>query len=184
MSNFTEKVLTKIPNAIESEWHQHANGGGWVKNTAMVAGSAYIGADALVYGNAYISGNAQVYGDAKVYDNAHVGNNAQVYGDAKVHHNASVYGDAHVFGDAQVCGNASVFEHARVFGNAVICGYNKISGYAKTANVCGKTKEITSEHAIPVVIVDDNNRVVKVESGNVQFIKIETKEVRHEVKSG
>ena len=45
--------------------HQHANGGGWVADTASVAVTAYVGPDARVYDNARVSGNARVYGDAR-----------------------------------------------------------------------------------------------------------------------
>ena len=55
--------LQKIfPTATEETWHQHSTGGGWVKNTANVAASAYVGPIAQVYGD------AKVYGDAWVYE--------------------------------------------------------------------------------------------------------------------
>ena len=60
--------------------HRHANGGGWVADTAHVSGTAYVS------------------GTAHVYDDAHVFGGAQVYGDARVHGDAQVYGDAHVSG--------------------------------------------------------------------------------------
>jgi hypothetical protein len=48
VSNFAEKILSRIPRAIESEWHQHSKGGGWVQNTAKVAETVYVGQNALV----------------------------------------------------------------------------------------------------------------------------------------
>ena len=42
--------------------HQHANGGGWVADTATVAPTAWIGPDARVSGNACVFDNAQVSG--------------------------------------------------------------------------------------------------------------------------
>lgn len=41
-----EELKQVFPLAIESEWHQHEKGGGWVENTAWVYGNA------RVYGNA------------------------------------------------------------------------------------------------------------------------------------
>ena len=78
-------------NLLESDWHQHKNGGGWVQNSAHVDDTAFINEKAIVYclfgrprvsGDARVSGNAWVYGDAWVYGNARVYGNAQVSGDA------------------------------------------------------------------------------------------------------
>ena len=69
--------------------HRHANGGGWVADSARVDASAYVGPDARVsgtaqvYGTAQVSGTAQVYGTARVSGTALVSGNARVYGDAK-----------------------------------------------------------------------------------------------------
>ena len=41
-----------IANLLESEQHQHKNGGGWISNTAKVADTCYVGPHALVYGQA------------------------------------------------------------------------------------------------------------------------------------
>ena len=58
----TLQDLQKLfPEASESTWHQHPNGGGWVENTARVDASAYVGPDAVVYGDAWVFGNARVY---------------------------------------------------------------------------------------------------------------------------
>ena len=46
--------------------HQHANGGGWVADTAKVEPSAQ------VFSNAQVCGNAQVSGNARVCDNADI----------------------------------------------------------------------------------------------------------------
>ena len=51
-----------------TDWHQHANGGGWVHKSASVDESAYVSEAAIVWG--------EVFGDARVFGNA------QVFGDA------------------------------------------------------------------------------------------------------
>ena len=61
-----EEVKKVVPYAIESEWHQHQNGGGWVQDTAYVSGNARVYGNACVYGNAQVSGNARVSGNAWV----------------------------------------------------------------------------------------------------------------------
>ena len=40
--------------------HRHANGGGWVADTATVADTAYVGPEALVYGDARVCGRQEV----------------------------------------------------------------------------------------------------------------------------
>ena len=52
--------------------HQHANGGGWVADTARVADTAFVGRRAQVSGNAQVFGNAWVSGNARVFDDATV----------------------------------------------------------------------------------------------------------------
>ncbi len=70
--------------------HRHANGGGWVAETASVSESAYVGPAARVCDNAQVYGNAQVYDNALVYGNALVYDNALVYGNAQVKKSSDV----------------------------------------------------------------------------------------------
>ena len=46
--------------------HQHANGSGWVADTATVSDTAYVGPKALVYGEARVCGDARVCGRQEV----------------------------------------------------------------------------------------------------------------------
>lgn len=73
--------------------HQHANGGGWVANTATVADTAFVGPNARVYGNAWVIGNTRVAGNACVYGNAVISENACVGDNAEVSGNACVYNE-------------------------------------------------------------------------------------------
>ena len=128
-----EQLKELFPTATKKTWHQHSNGGGWVKNTASVADTAFVGPDALVFDkarvfeNAQVSDNVLVYGNAQVSDNALVYGNARVYGNALVRGDACVFGNALVRGDARVYGNALVRGDAWVFGNAKITGTTRIS---------------------------------------------------------
>ena len=77
-----ELLKLKIGDIKQKEWHQHKNGGGWVKNGCRVEESAFIGENAIVFschaisGDAWVSGGAQVSGDARVYGNARVSGGA------------------------------------------------------------------------------------------------------------
>ena len=116
--NVPQKVIGLVPGSVAADWHQHANGGGWVYKTAKVAKTAYVGVGAAVYDKARAFGDARVYGDARVSGNARVYGSARIFGFAQVADNAQVYGDARVDGNAWVFGNAQVFGHAQVFGDA------------------------------------------------------------------
>ena len=138
-----EKLQTIFPSATAETWHQHANGSGWVQNTANVAPTAYIGIDCIVFDNAKVFGNAKVFDNAWVFDNAKISGDAWVSGDARVFGDAWVSGDSRVFGDALVFGNAKVsgdaqisedawvFGNAWVFDNAKVLGNAQISGNAR-----------------------------------------------------
>ena len=125
--NFQELQTRLCRNLIESEWHQHPNGKGWVQNTARVDSSVY------VFGSAQVFGNARVLGDARVYGNAQVSGDARVSGDAWVSGSAQVSGYARVSGDAWVSGSAQVSGSARVFGDAWVSGSAQVSGDARVS---------------------------------------------------
>ena len=40
----------------ENEWHPHPNGGGWVKNTATVPRTIFVGPDAVIWGGTFRGG--------------------------------------------------------------------------------------------------------------------------------
>lgn len=46
--------------------HQHANGGGWVADTARVAETSYVGPNAQVYGSALVEGGVQLLSDTRI----------------------------------------------------------------------------------------------------------------------
>ena len=58
------EVLALFPGTTEAQWKQHANGKGWIFETAYAGLSTFI--EGIVYGNAQVSGNARVSGDTWV----------------------------------------------------------------------------------------------------------------------
>ena len=57
------KELRKhVPNATKQTWHQHANGGGWVKNGVEVPANIYVGPRAIIHGG-HFWGGAYYAGD-------------------------------------------------------------------------------------------------------------------------
>jgi len=75
-----------ISTLREDEQHKHANGGGWVSNTARVADSVFVGPHALVYGY------AELRDRVAVVDSAQVSGHAVLTGDVIVSGNAWVSG--------------------------------------------------------------------------------------------
>lgn len=131
------------PVQSHSGMHQHANGGGWVANTATVDATAYVGPNAQVINTAQVRNNARIEEYAVVRNSAQVRDNAVVSGHAMVYENAQVYGNAKVrdwamiFGSAELYENAKAIEHAgcgggdagshnKVFGNAVLKGITSV----------------------------------------------------------
>ena len=82
--NFQELQSRLGLELIESEWHRHSNGGGWVQNTASVDETAYVSEFACVSGSAHVSGSARVGGYACVSGSARVEGSAWVSGDSRV----------------------------------------------------------------------------------------------------
>ena len=152
-------------NEIAADWSQHNNGKGWKHKSAMVDGSAFLGEQAICWGNvfvnAWVSGNARVSGNAWVSGNARVFGDAQVSGDARVSGNAQVSGDARVSGNAQVFGNAWVFGDAWVFGNAWVFGDAQVFGDAR---VFGDAWEVS-----PLFIIGTRYSLTNCKKGHIQI---------------
>ena len=67
-----------ITNLKAEDQHQHANGKGWVANTAKVDDSVYVGPYACVYGHAEITGRV------RIEDLAQISGHAKLSGDVRV----------------------------------------------------------------------------------------------------
>jgi len=106
------------PAQSRTGMHQHANGGGWVANTATVDATAYVGPDAQVLNTAQVRNNARIEEFAVVRNAAQVRDNAVVSGHAMVYENARVYGNAKVRDWAMIFGSTELYENARAIGQA------------------------------------------------------------------
>ncbi len=100
--------------------HFHANGGGFVADTATVAASAYVGSRACVLDQ------AQVRDRAQVTDNAVIKDQAIVRDEAIVRDNAIVCDHAQVGQSARILQHACLKESAQVTGNATVEGQAEI----------------------------------------------------------
>lgn len=92
--------------------HKHANGGGWVADTAAVDDEAYVGPRAEVFGLATVKGTARLEGFSRAFGTALVAggailrNNARVYGAAIVRDKTEMFNDSRVYGRARVSGTS------------------------------------------------------------------------------
>jgi len=137
--------------AVPAGQHTNPDGstGGWVADTALVAGTAHLDDTAIVHGAARVSQDAQVLHGSRVFGNAivrgssilrdqsFVSGTAQVLGGELLGH-SNVEGAATVSGDV-VLMDAVVRDNARISQNAVITagtaeGAVHISGNAKIFN--------------------------------------------------
>ena len=123
--------------------HIHANGGGWVANSARVADSVYVGPDAMVLGNANLSGNVRILDHAVVAGDTVIQDNAVIADHAVVHGGGWVYVDGWKSGKVEISGNAVVS------GSAVVTGMSKISGYAQVTQKAYVCEAVTvTDHAV------------------------------------
>ena len=119
--------------------HIHPNGGGWVQNSASVAGSVYVGPMAIVLGNANISGQVRIEGTALVR-NATMSGTVRVLDNAFVDKgtyssNAKIQGNAFVI-NANMSGSALVGMRARV-DNYILSGTVEVGGDVVVYNDAG-----------------------------------------------
>ena len=106
---------------IKIDGHIHANGGGWVQNSAEVEASVYIGPKAIVLGNADLTGNVRI-------ENTAIVSNATMSGDVKVIDNAVVVGGTYS-GSAIISGqsfveNVTMSEQAKIDMRARVTNYD------------------------------------------------------------
>lgn len=102
--------------------HRHDNGGGWVADTAYVAGTVKV------------TRNAQVFDFARVYDTCSIEGTSRVYGHAHLHHNVRVCGDARVTNHAVIRNSAQLGQRVTVCGSAVVSGNSNLAGAVVVAD--------------------------------------------------
>ena len=113
--------------------HLHANGGGWVANTATVSRTAFVGLAAAVFGSSKVLGKATVTDRARVRGQSEVSGNARISGDAVIDGNARVTDEAEVSDSAIICGLATVFQNAQVGGYTKLSDREVVKGISRLA---------------------------------------------------
>jgi|688.fasta_scaffold55188_2 hypothetical protein len=107
--------------------HRHANGGGWVEDTAHVGADVYVGSGAQIMNNASVFGREiRIEAKAKVSGNASIMRETRVAGECVVSGKAVVIASS-LYGECRVTGNAEVsycnMEHA-----VTVCGSAHVRG--------------------------------------------------------
>lgn len=114
--------------------HRHANGNGWVSDTAKVSETVYVasccgvGGTAQVEGNVRLEGRSRISGYACVRDYVVLRKQAYIHERAVVVGNTTVTDEVNVYGEARIGGRTSLSGHAHIFGSAFICE-STIIGY-------------------------------------------------------
>jgi len=106
--------------------HLHANGGGWVQNSANVAASVYVGPSAMVLGNANITGQVRIENTALV-------RNATISGQVQILDNAFV-DRGNYSGNAVIRGQGFA-ENVTMSNNALIGMRAKVTNYNLSGTV-------------------------------------------------
>lgn len=124
---------------IKQNGHLHANGGGWVQNSASVAASVYVAPAAMVTGNAQITGNVRLENTAFVR-NAHLSGDVRVLDNAFIFRgtysdSALIRGQAYVE-DATMSDKALVGMRAKVY-NYDLSGTVEVGGDVLVYNAAG-----------------------------------------------
>ena len=111
-SEWWESGMVRVENELarrvkflerNAKGHRHANGGGFVADSAHVAATAYVGPSAMVLAGARVEEHACIHQHAVVYGSKTV-----------IRGNARIGGKAWVFGDIIVGGNARIMESVAV----------------------------------------------------------------------
>ena len=142
---FTAEGASVIPcgGYAMQQGHKHANGGGWVADTASVADSVYVAPNAKVLGRAKLSGHvriedyATVANDVTIKDNAVISGHAVVDGGGWIYVNnaweigaITVSGNAVISDSAVVTGGCSISENAQIQQKAYLTDGVSVSGHA------------------------------------------------------
>ena len=126
----TEPLHTEVP---QEGGKRHANGGGFVADTAQVAKTAYVGPDAAILDEAKIEDHAIIDGHATVIGKAVIRDEARVLGpalieNAVISNQATVTGQCHVWRDEEntISGDAVLavdYGGGRAVGNGFQTGF-------------------------------------------------------------
>ncbi|MBE3134646.1 MAG: LamG domain-containing protein, partial [Acidobacteria bacterium] len=108
----------------------HANGGGFVADTATVEPTAYVGPDAMVLASAKVLGRARVEDFAVVTGKAVVQDDARASGHALVADDAQVSDRGKVRDWATVRGRWKVYENGRALERAYLHDKGELHGHA------------------------------------------------------
>ena len=160
-ADITERTVATGTNWWET-YHNHANGGGLVSDSATVDESVYVAPDAKVLGSAKVTGNVRIEDHAVVQDSASVSDNAVIAGYAVVAENAVISGNARVddtalvMGQANISGNAKVIESALVFGTFTMTD----NACAKGMAFCLANGSISGQGAVDGDYYDDGGKTV------------------------
>lgn len=131
-----EPVKPKIKRAPKHDFkdgrgrvfaHRHANGGGWVEDTAYVGADVYVGSGAQIMNKASVFGpGIRIEAKSKVSGNASIMRETRLAGESMVSGKAVVIASS-LFGECRVTGSAEVsyctMEHA-----VTVCGSAHVRG--------------------------------------------------------
>lgn len=120
----------RLREAPSESGANHANGGGFVADTASVDSSAYIGPEARVLGYAQVRDSARIEGRATIAGNAIVRDDAIVSSSASVRGSAIVEGFATVRDNVDINNSVQLSAHSKLQGSGYFYGSFNVTDQA------------------------------------------------------
>ena len=142
----------------------HANGGGFVADTATVSETAYVGPMARVLENAQVLDNARIEGRAIIMDDAVIRGNAIISSNAEISYRAEISDYATVRDNAQMADDTVASDEAKVQGDAAIWRTYSVSQQGMTLGT--PLVETTYEATITGTAISDGLRWLNTGSVN------------------
>ncbi len=125
---------------VESEANLSQEGDAWVDERACVFENAWVGGNALLYGDVIARGNSRIFEDAEVGGRTDIYGNAAIYGAARIHNEVCIVKDSGTCGTLwyarrDACWEArwshiTIRDNAEVYGTADITGNVIMQGAA------------------------------------------------------
>ena len=118
--NGKEITLHRIKALMDFRDIKNGQLGGFVQHIENIQDLAWIGDEAMLFGNAIISGVSQLKGSSQAF------NNAIISGDSEISGNSRIYDKATINGDFWIDGNIEIYGEVNIRGLGIIMGDVKI----------------------------------------------------------
>lgn len=142
--NGKEITLHQIKALMDFKDIKKGQLGGFVQHVENIQDLAWVGDEAMLFGNAIISGTSQLKGVSQAFDNAIISGDSEISGHSRIYDKATISGDFWIDGNIEIYGEVNIRGLARIMGDVKIhekftsIGRLIISGYHEPIEIKGK----------------------------------------------